>query len=388
MSRPSRPPTFTSDAAARSESGQIARAPLLPLLDSFSQRALALCEGLHFGNARATEVENVFRTLVAPWIRLGAGPAATPAAGWLSELGRGHAPVELAATLSPVGSEISVLFEPQGELPSPPANYSAALAMLTEAGRGFGADLARLECLGDLFLPSQQPQPCALWAAVAFAPGKRPSFKAYFKPLRGAADRARPLVEQALRRLGMSHAWAHATGTMMKRGPERDELEYLAVDLSDGPLASVDLCVRHHDWSPDDHDRETQMDGHTPRGQVAPFVRAMAGGEHLSTGTLTCASFVVGSATIPPVTTHYVPVGAYAENDAIISERVEKYLSGGALSAAPYRRALNAFIERPLEISVGAQTWAAVSWCNGVPRFTWRLAAVAGDAANSDAIPS
>jgi hypothetical protein len=81
-------------------------------------------------------------------------------------------------------------------------------------------------------------------------------------------------------------------------------------------------------------------------------------------------------------------VAAYAENDALICERVEKYLNGGAVSAAPYRRALNAFIEGPLEISVGAQTWAAVSWCNGVPRFTWRLAAIADDATNSDAIPS
>jgi len=376
MSRPSRPPTFTSDSAARGGSGQPPHAPL-PFVDSLSQRLLAVCDALHFGQARTAEVESVFRTLVVPSTRLEVRRASTESAR-VSEPGAGNALIELTATLSPVGSELSVLFQPTGESPSPRSNTAAGMAMFAEAARNFGADLGSLERLSDLFVPAQLPQPCALWSAVAFAPGKKPAFKAYFKPQAGAAEQASTLVEEALRRVGMSHAWAHVAETMMQRDRERDEVEYLAFDLTDGPLSSVELCVRHHDFSPDGHARETDLDGHTPRGQVAPFIRAMTGGaERLSHGaTLTCAAFVAGSTGVPPVTTHYVPVGAYTESDAIVKQRVCDYLGCGALSAAPYRRALDAFIENPFDASGRVPIWVAVGWCNGVPRFTLRLAAV------------
>src|SRR4051812_16200042 len=225
--------------------------PTSPFVEGLSRRLAGLCAATGLSLETAATADRVLRELIVPWSRVEAF-ARDPSSSWLSEISDDNTPIELSVTISPTGSEVRVLFEPQGEEPTLAAHREAALRMHDQLAREYGADLSRFRMVSDLFTPPEMRGAFALWSAVVFADNKPTGFKAYFNPQAQGAGSAVALVEEGLRRLGLPGAWRHLAATMARRGPHRDELKYFALDLSASEQARVKVYVRHHEATPED----------------------------------------------------------------------------------------------------------------------------------------
>jgi DMATS type aromatic prenyltransferase len=319
----------------------------------------------------ATMADGVLRNLVVPWSRVEAF-ARNPNIGWVSEISDDNTPIEFSVTISPAGSEVRVLFEPQGEDQTLAGHREAALRFHEHLAQEHGADLSRFRMVSDLFTPPDMRGPFALWSAVVFADGEPPAFKAYFNPQAQGVGSAVALVEEGLRRLGLPDAWRHLAATMARRGPHRDELKYFALDLSASEQARVKVYVRHHEATPEDLEVAASAASDSTQGEAQDFARAMGGltRRFKERATFTCAAFVGGRDDRPSATTQYVPVCAYALDDREVERRVVSYLETQGIDPAAYRRMLAAFANRPLESGVGLQSWVAFRRYRGVPRLT------------------
>jgi len=340
-------------------------------VEGLARRLASLCASTGLSQETASVADGVLRNLIVPWSRV-EDFARRGNDGWVSEISDDNTPIEFSVTLSPAGSEVRVLFEPQGEAPTLASHRDSALRMHELLAERYAADLSRFKLVQDLFTPPEMQGPFALWSAVVFADGKAPSFKAYFNPQAQGVGRAVALVDEGLRRLGMTRAWHHLAATIARRGPYRDELKYFALDLSASEQARVKVYVRHHDATPEDLERAaTAAPGSTP-GEVQDFARAMGGGERRfkERATFTCAAFVGGRDDRPSATTQYVPVCAYALDDLEVEQRVSSYLRAHGMDDAPYRHMLNGFANRQLNGGVGLQSWVAFRRYQGVPRLT------------------
>lgn len=341
------------------------------VVEGLTRRLLRLCEATDLSEETTREAEEIFRNVVVRWSRVEAF-ARDPRGAWVSEISDDNTPIEFSVTLSPVGSEVRVLFEPQGEAHTLLAHREAALAMHEELSRNYGADLSRFRLVQDLFTPPDMRGPFALWSAIVFTNGRRPSFKAYFNPQAQGAGGAVALVEEGLRRVGLPNAWRQLAATLARRGPHRDELKYFALDLSQSDQARVKVYVRHHDATPADLEVAASAAPGSSHGEAEDFARAMGGGARRfkDRATFTCAAFVGGADERPSATTQYVPVCAYALDDLEVEQRVCSYLLSQQMDDTPYRRVLSGFANRPLNAGVGMQSWVAFRRYQGVPRLT------------------
>jgi hypothetical protein len=342
----------------------------LGVVEALARRLSKLCTAVGLSAETAAVADDVFRNLIVPWSRLEAF-ARSPNCGWTSEISDDNTPIEFSVTLSPAGSEVRVLFEPQGETRTLASHRESALRMHEQIAEQHAADLSRFNLVKDLFAPPDMHGPFALWSAVVFAEGQRPSFKAYFNPQAQGPGSAAALVEGGLRRLNLGGAWQQLASTLARRGPHRDELKYFALDLTQGDQARVKVYVRHHDATPEDLEIAAGAADAAP-GEAEEFARAMGGraGRFRQRAIFSCAAFVGGAEPRPSAITQYVPVCAYAADDLEVEQRVSTYLTAHGLDDAPYRRALAAFANRPLDAGVGMQSWVAFRRYRGVPRLT------------------
>jgi DMATS type aromatic prenyltransferase len=340
-------------------------------VEGLARRLAGLCAATGLSAETAATAEQVLRDLIVPWSRVEAF-ARAPGSGWVSEISDDNTPIEFSVTISPAGSEVRVLFEPQGEEQTLAAHREAALRMHDQLAREHGADLNRFRMISDLFTPPDMQGPFALWSAVVFADGQPPGFKAYFNTQAQGVGSAVALVEEGLRRLGLPGAWRHLAATMARRGPHRDELKYLALDLSASEQARVKVYVRHHEATPEDLEVAASAAPDSTHGEAQDFARAMGGHARRfnERATFTCAAFVGGQDDRPSATTQYVPVCAYALHDLEVEQRVSRYLQTHGMDTEPYRRVLVAFANRPLSAGVGLQSWVAFRRYQGVPRLT------------------
>jgi DMATS type aromatic prenyltransferase len=360
-------------AAPAAESRPSAEAPgaASPAVDALAERLARLCQSTGLDAEASKSADKIFRELVVPWSRVEAFCRRMPS-GWVSEISDDNTPIEFSVTLSPAGNEVRVLFEPQGEEQTLAAHRASALSMHEELERGYGADLGRFRLVRDLFTPPDMQGAFALWSAVVFSNFKPPSFKAYFNPQAQGVGSAVALVDEGLRRLGLQHAWSYLATTLARRGPHRDELKYFALDLTASEQARVKVYVRHHEATPEDLEIAAASAPTSTRGEAEEFARAMAGGARRfrKRATFTCAAFVGGQDHRPSASTHYVPVCAYALDDAEVEQRVSSYLQAHDMDDGPYRRVLAAFANRRLDQGVGMQSWVALRRYQGVPRLT------------------
>jgi Tryptophan dimethylallyltransferase len=345
--------------------------PTSTFVDRLAERLSKLCAATGLSTETARVADDVFRNLIVPWSRVEAF-ARDPNGTWLSEISDDNTPIELSVTLSPVSSEVRVLFEPQGDGQTLAGHRDAALRMHEQLERQYGADLSRFRLVQDLFTPPEMRGPFALWSAVVFADGRAPSFKAYFNPQAQGVGSAVALVEEGLRRLGLAHAWRHLAATLARRGPHRDELKYFALDLTASAQARVKVYVRHHEATPEDLEIAAAAAPDSTQREAGEFARAMGGGARRfkERATFTCAAFVGGNDDRPSATTQYVPVCAYAIDDLEVEQRVSSYLRAHDMDDAPYRRVLAGYANRPLDAGVGLQSWVAFRRYQGVPRLT------------------
>jgi hypothetical protein len=335
--------------------GRDSSPPPNSLIDYITARLRRLCTAAGFGE-ETNEVVGTVRSLMVPW---GARPT-TPASKWVSEISDDNTPVEFSVALTDGRADVRVLFEAQADEPTLPAYRAAGLALHGRLEREFGATLDRFRRLQDLFVPEGMHGPFALWSAVVFSRGRRPSFKTYFNPQALGMDQTQALVQEALGRLGLHDAWPSLARSVLRRG-RLDELKYFALDLVPGSQARVKVYVRHHDATPDDLERACHAAKSYVPGEAVAFAHAMRGGEKPMAvrAPFTCSAFT-GSDGPPASTTVYVPVCAYAQDDAVVRKRVVDYLDSNGIGSRLYGSIVDGFANRPLESGVGMQAWIAL----------------------------
>jgi hypothetical protein len=74
----------------------------------------------------------------------------------------------------------------------------------------------------------------------------------------------------------------------------------------------------------------------------------------------TCSAFTGNADARPTSTTLYIPVCAYARDDAAVQRRVHDYLVASHIDPTRYDSMVKGFANRPLEQGVGMQSWVAL----------------------------
>jgi DMATS type aromatic prenyltransferase len=330
-----------------------------------------LCRAAGFGD-ESESVVHAFENLISPWgERLRA-----EGSEWPSEISDDNTPVEFSVAIADSGVDVRVLFEPQAERPVLADYRAAGLAFQERLEREFGASLERYRQIQELFLPEDMHGPFAIWSSAVFSRGRAPAFKAYLNPQARGAEQAPELVREGLERLGFSAAWENVSDTVLRRGRELDELKYFALDLTDDAEARVKVYVRHHCATAEDLECAASLAESYTERETLDFVREMRGsGERLNErAPFTCSSFVGRAIERPAATTVYVPVCAYARDDAAVLERVRGYMRRQGFDSTLYENIVNGFANRRLSDGVGMQSWIALRRFGDSARMTVYLA--------------
>lgn len=323
-----------------------------------------LCAAAGFGAEGARAVD-LFDGIVVPV--LGA-PAA-----WESDVADDRSPLELSVALAGPRVEVRALFEPQGREPTVAAQRAAALAFVERIASLPGVDLTRLRRLADVMLPEDVRGPFALWFSIVFVPDEAPHLKAYFNAQARGPAAALEVVEEALGLLELPRAWAALRARAFRPDARLDELKYLALDLSRSASARVKIYVRHHHASADELESLSFV-SHARRGEARAFVVETCGDRPLvARAAATCHAFTADTDE-PAATTVYVPVCAYARDDAVARDRLRAFMIAHDVDPSPYDRLLAAFANRPLDAGTGMQSWFALRRDAGRPRLTVYLA--------------
>jgi DMATS type aromatic prenyltransferase len=275
-----------------------------------------------------------------------------------SEIGDDHSPYEYSLQFEEAGVELRLLVEAQASDPSARANLEAAIELNRRLQARYSIDMTRFSLVADLFLSQDAAAPFSLWHAVCWLPGTAPAFKLYLNPRVRGGDRAREVIDEALRRLGMGKA----TQSFLDRvapSPD-DEFRYFSLDLSAGRESRVKVYVTHHGAGARELEQVMSVSPHHRAGDVPRFCEAMTGhsGPFTAKPVTTCISFVEGR-TEPYAMTLHLPIAHYVDSDQVTANRVSRFLCDNGLDYLRYRRAINVFASRALDEGVGVQSYAS-----------------------------
>lgn len=332
------------------------------------RRLAILCEAVGFDPAAVKRATRTLEELMQPWGNRPLGETD----GWVSDIADDNSPIEFSLVFSESGPEVRMMIEALGG-PEIDAQRQAALALTDRIAAQPGVGVSRFWRLAELFLPKVfLGGKFALWHSFCFTARENPTFKVYFNPQARGAGMAQSLAQEALRELGFQHAWPHLARVAAARGPERDELKYFALDLSEDPLARAKVYFLHHQATP----AELAAACCTAQNQDAAgahrFAVAMTGDAPLLSARppYTCHSFIGRDGDRPRETNLYIPACAYAEDDQVLSARVAAYMRTQGMNPALYERALTRFAHRRLDAGIGLHSYVAASRRKGARRLT------------------
>jgi DMATS type aromatic prenyltransferase len=293
-----------------------------------------------------------------------------------SSISDDHTPYELSLLLGRSSTEIRLMSElaPPGREGSLSDTVTLGREALLRLAERHDVDLSRLDAIAPGLLDAPRGA-FALWLASSFDRDGTPSFKVYLNPMADGVARAPAVLEAALSTLGMSGAWATATRAF-SRGPTKDELRFLSLDLARSRDARVKLYAFHHDATPDDLVRVAGVVPNVDRGRVLEFVRTMLDGDGVARAArqpATCLAFVAGSA-LPRTGTVHIPVRTFAGDDRAAHRRIVTALQALDVPATSYLRAVESLASRPLESGSGLLAWAALRFGEASPRVNVYLA--------------
>jgi hypothetical protein len=259
-----------------------------------------------------------------------------------------------------------LLAEVQSDLGMQKSNWAAAWRLTERLGQIYGVSLARARTIADLFEPSTINCGFGLWHAACLRPGHAPTLKLYLNPCARGEALVDSSMEETFARLGQSDSYTWLREHAMLRGA-KDRFAYLSIDLGDHADVRTKVYVAHHDASPSEVEQVmAAVPGHVP-GDAVGFCDAMAQGPFNRRPLLTCMAFVAGRREPSTVTLH-VPIRCYAENDAVVFERVQQFLS--KTEAALHTEAVHSMASRPLAAHAGLQTYTSFRRVEGRKRLT------------------
>ena len=267
--------------------------------------------------------------------------------------------------------EVRVGFEVQSASPSPQSYWDAGLAQNRAIEERFGVDLGAFERLKDLFRPTTPDTYFAMWHGVCFWPDRPPAFKLYLNPYGQGIPRAPAVLSAALERLGFPRA---IPGLLAAMRPGLDQFLGLGIDLSAelGGRAKVYIRTRQ---APEQHLGALIALARDARpSEATEFARIVTGreGSFDRRALQVCYAFLDprGAGERPDRATLLVPPITYAENEAVIRDRVAGALERFGGPADLYRRYAEAFAPGAPALDRGAHGYVSLQWEKARPRVT------------------
>lgn len=164
-----------------------------------------------------------------------------------SFLSRDGFPMEMSVSWREGRPEVRILFETLGAGATPLAAQEAGRKLTRRLADLPGVDIGRYLLVEELFL-STTPEPYrpTVWHSLAWTPGRPPRYKAYLNPQVRGPDQAHDVVREAMHRLGLGRAWQRVADRQIHLVKRGHELEFFALDLTEGDEARVKVYYRHN----------------------------------------------------------------------------------------------------------------------------------------------
>lgn len=271
-------------------------------------------------------------------------------------------PIELSVNFDSDGVELRYAIEPHADPATPEAYWNAALALNTELAERYGANLARFDAVAHLFRPQSETPYIVAGHGVWVGRRPLPSFKIYAAPTARGKGTETATLHEACRILGVEGAW----NTLTRSSQRTIEWSLVSIDLDNGPSARLKLY-------------ELLMQD--PEAEV---LRIAA-----SVGSSATAFAALLRAIPPPVrqrwlvlyhslstrgydhATLQIPIAPHAD-PVLVRSGVERLLLSLGISAAPYRRLLDA--TGAITVAPLAHTFVSIQMIGGRTRVTVYLA--------------
>lgn len=340
----------------------------MPTYEELSRnQLLALSTAIGQSNA-ATGYINLQTSMMRPW----SARRIPKVAPYPSSIGDDHSPYEYSVAYGARYTELRILFEAQANEPSLINNHAEALQVNERLRTQWGASLSRFEQIADLFTPPSDAGASgfSLWHAACLSPTGLPDFKVYLNPQLHGREAAEEVIDEVIARLGLVGA-KDALQKLRFRGNEQDELKYLSLDLSDKARARVKIYTCHHDVSPAELEQAFTVAPSHQAGDAAQFCAAMAPQvAHFDRKPISsCLAFVAGNPHPHTVTMH-LPIAHYAESDALVSQRIVRFMTDQSMDQLMHKRVLRALSRDSLQHSIGVQSYASYRRQDGALRLT------------------
>jgi DMATS type aromatic prenyltransferase len=260
-----------------------------------------------------------------------------------SFLSRDGFPMEMSVSWRQGRPEVRILFESLGSSPSALAAQEAGRRLTRRLADLPGVDISRYLLVEGLFLtttPSMYRP--TVWHSLAWTPGQPPRYKAYLNPQVRGADRAHDVVCEAMGLLGLGRAWkgvADRQVHLVKRG---HELEFFALDLTEGEDARVKIYYRHN-YVPraelDEVARLARRHDAALAGQIYDIVYPDIDSVVLNE-PMTCLAFRTGLDE-PDEANVYLRLPDAADSDADATDRLATALDMQGVDPGPWRAVID-----------------------------------------------
>jgi tryptophanase len=302
----------------------------------------------------------------------GQQPVSKTRAAWTSNVSCDNTFFEYSVALDQKtgDAELRFLIEAQSQSNTLASMQESALRLNTDIENAYSSTVsgARLAELKSLFFPENAEGNFAAWHSCA-ASQHGPEWKIYLNP-RAADTSPNGLfaTRAALQKLNMSKALELLNDVM----DDTNSVLYFSLDLSPDPVhARVKVYVSHPDATASQiAEKHARICPDASAYEIQKFCEYMSGGTlgvYRSKPLLSCFAFT-SEAPQHPVGTIHFPVIAYANNDAEVQARVERYMEAASVSLVfkeRYKRIVRAVQRRPLGDGRGLHAWVSLKQGKG-----------------------
>lgn len=286
------------------------------------QKLHAICHGLEWSPSQTEAAIRLFDLMTASWSEWTLGDIPL----WRTNLSDDNTPFEFSLEFRSKEVKLRILTESQNKPITADSNWKAGLELNERIQSQPGVDLAQFEAIADLFAPQGKPTRFALWhSAILDASGKA-AFKVYLNPQIHGSAYAPDLMQKALTRLHLDHAWHYIAPRLHAMG-ERAQLAFFSLDLIPGDHARVKIYLSNANMTLHELDAQLKGSRNYVEGADINWIKTLTG-IHESLDARHIVNYFAFTAGDKgaPVSNIQIPIRWYVENDAAAMERIMQLL--------------------------------------------------------------
>lgn len=212
----------------------------------------------------------------------------------------------------------------------------------------------RFDAVQDIFLPAKKHGIFTLWYSLIFGRMAVPRLKVYLNPQVSGPLLAGMLVNEGLRRLGITRAYDAVVAHALTRG-RLDQFSFFALDLDNSPESRVKLYISHDHAETADIERAAALVPGVDPMQIREFCAILGGGKGPfdRRPLVSSYSYIGGDNERPSTFSLYLPIRDYVPDDEVARARLLAILAQYNIDGEVLDDALAAVSSRPLRNGVG-----------------------------------